>query len=77
MMPIGRESTRRDFMKWMGSVAATALGSRLLRASERSVISKPNIVIILADDLGWGSLNCYGAPKKLIRTPNCGAVSTR
>ena len=32
--------------------------------------SKPNIVIILADDFGYGSVNCYGAPKNLIRTPH-------
>ncbi len=32
--------------------------------------SKPNIVIILADDFGYGSSNCYGAPKTLLRTPH-------
>jgi arylsulfatase A len=31
---------------------------------------KPNIVVILADDFGFGSLNCYGADTKHIRTPN-------
>src|SRR3954469_1166078 len=30
--------------------------------------AKPNIVIILADDYGWGSLGCYGAPDDL-KTP--------
>ncbi len=31
---------------------------------------KPNIVVILSDDFGYGSLGCYGADPKLIQTPN-------
>src|SRR5258705_10830436 len=31
-------------------------------------IKKPNILFILADDLGYGDLGCYG--QKIIQTPN-------
>lgn len=37
-----------------------------LSAAQKS----PNIVLILADDFGYGSANCYGADLRHIRTPN-------
>ena len=33
-------------------------------------VDQPNIVVILSDDFGWGSANCYGAPPSLVRTPH-------
>ncbi|MCB1236774.1 MAG: sulfatase-like hydrolase/transferase, partial [Verrucomicrobiae bacterium] len=30
----------------------------------------PNIIVILADDFGYGSAGCYGADPALVRTPN-------
>ena len=50
---------RRQFI----SLPLAAAASPLLSAAE-----KPNIIFILADDLGWGDLGCYG--QKEVATPN-------
>ncbi|HYR57928.1 MAG TPA: arylsulfatase [Chthoniobacteraceae bacterium] len=37
--------------------------------------STPNIVVILADDYGYGSAGCYGADGSLVRTPNIDRIA--
>ncbi len=38
---------------------------------------RPNIVVILADDFGYGSSGCYGADSDLVRTPSIDRLRAR
>lgn len=60
-----KHSNRRNFLK---SVALTApiLGKALQGAGGDAL---PNIIYVLADDLGWGDLECYNQ-QSAVPTPN-------
>lgn len=65
--------TRRDFLKTIGMGVAVLAVPRVLSADKTPSI-KPNIVFIIADDLGYGDLGCYGQAKS--KTPNIDRLAT-
>lgn len=62
---------RREFLKTAGmGAAALTLPLDQVRPAP---VRKPNIIYILADDLGMGEVGCYG--QKKIRTPNIDRIA--
>lgn len=57
---------RRSFLRLMGGAPA------LLHLSAEA---RPNVVVMLADDVGYGDLGCYGATR--VRTPNLDRLAAR
>ena len=63
-----KTTSRRDFLKIAAMTGMSVTISGCVSASHKSYSGKPNIIYILADDLGYGDLGCFG--QKDIRTPN-------
>jgi arylsulfatase A-like enzyme len=50
------------------SATITGLGLPLLSCGSPAQVKKPNVIIILTDDMGYGDISCYN--KNQVKTPN-------
>jgi len=68
--------SRRDFLRYAAAGGLAWGLSSVLSGSSRagqSSSSKPNVIFVLADDLGWYELGCYGNTYN--ETPNLDALA--
>ena len=63
---------RRDFLKAAGAGVCFA-AMRALSALGQPSSKKPNIILCMADDQGWGDMGYYGHP--VLKTPNFDAMA--
>ncbi len=56
-------------------ILVVACGEKKENKEVKQTVAKPNIVYLLADDLGYGDLSSYGQTK--FKTPNIDALATR
>jgi len=61
---MARTVTRREFLNTAVGTTAMITASRV---GQSASLERPNVLFILADDLGYGDLSCYGRPD--YRTP--------
>ena len=72
-------NNRRDFLKMSAGVAATSLISQTVSAASgqstaAAHAARPNIVLILADDMGFSDIGCFGSE---VSTPHLDDLAKR
>jgi arylsulfatase A-like enzyme len=64
--------TRRDFMKTVGAIGLASMSGLIGNKASAKNTKKPNILLIMADDMGYSDAECYGGE---IRTPTLSVLS--
>ena len=75
--------SRRNFLGGLATSATLLLPRKAtnpktdlpVTSPKHSRANRPNVIFILADDLGWGDLSCYGRPD--YRTPNLDLLASQ
>ncbi len=65
----------RNYIKQEALARRSVLYFIVVHKRCRSAETKPNIVLIFADDIGYGDLGCYGATK--VKTPNIDQLASQ
>lgn len=69
------KTSRRSFLKQFAVTAGTVvLPSIVARAGERTA-KRPNVVLIMTDDQGYGDFSCHGNP--VLKTPNMDRLASQ
>ena len=61
-------------IKTMLTIAALAIAGQV--SATETTADKPNVILILADDLGWGDVSCNN-PESKIQTPKVNKLAAQ